>query len=98
MGGLGNWDAAPPTYFSQGMELVQDKIVRLADNGVPTPMLAASWETNADATRWTFNLQEGVKFQDGIPMTSQDAIYSAEHAMDPNLRGLQRELLVQRRV
>ena len=86
-GGLGNWDASSPTYFSPGMELVQDKIVRLDDSGLPTPMLAASWETNADATRWTFNLQEGVTFQDGTPMTSQDVIYSLEHAMDPNLGG-----------
>ena len=85
--GLGNFDASSPTYFQPGIELVQDKIVRLDPNGVPSPMLAASWETNVDATRWTFHLQEGVRFHDGTPMTSRDVIYSVQHAMDPNLGG-----------
>ena len=84
---MGNWDAASPTYFQPGIELVQDKIVPLDTRGVPTPMLAASWETNADATRWTFNIREGVKFHDGTPLTSRDVVYSMEHAMDPNLGG-----------
>ena len=84
---FGNFDAASPTYFQPGIELVQDKIVRLDPNGIPTPMLAASWSTNADATRWTFNIQQGVRFHDGTPLTSRDVVYSVEHAMDPNLGG-----------
>ena len=84
---FGNFDAASPTYFQPGIELVQDKIVRLDPNGVPSPMLAASWSTNADATRWTFNIQEGVRFHDGTPLTSRDVVYSVLHAMDPNLGG-----------
>ncbi|MBX3540417.1 MAG: hypothetical protein KF735_22440 [Chelatococcus sp.] len=34
--------------------------------------LATSWGTNADATVWTFNLGEGVKWHDGTPLTADD--------------------------
>ena len=91
--GLSNFDAASPTYFNPGMQLVQDRLVRLDTRGAPSPMLLASWETNADATRWTFTLQEGVRFHDGTPMTSRDVVYSMLHAMDPNLGGQMAQIL-----
>lgn len=34
--------------------------------------LATSWSPNADATQWTFNLREGVMWQDGSPFTAAD--------------------------
>jgi peptide/nickel transport system substrate-binding protein len=37
------------------------------------PGLATSWETNEDATEWTFHLREGVVFQDGEPFNA-DAV------------------------
>ena len=36
------------------------------------PRLAESWEPNEDASKWTFKIRQGVKFQDGKPMTAQD--------------------------
>ena len=36
-----------------------------------TPMLAKSWEHSADGLTWTFHLREGVKFQDGTPLTAE---------------------------
>lgn len=38
-----------------------------------SPGLATSWEANEDATEWTFNLREGVTFQDGTPFNA-DAV------------------------
>jgi len=38
--------------------------------------LATSWETNADATEWTFHLRQGVKFQDGEPFNAAAVKYS----------------------
>jgi peptide/nickel transport system substrate-binding protein len=35
-----------------------------------SPKLATSWESSADAMEWTFHLREGVKFQNGKPLTA----------------------------
>jgi peptide/nickel transport system substrate-binding protein len=35
------------------------------------PWLAESWEPNDDFSSWTFNLREGVTFQDGSPLTAE---------------------------
>lgn len=40
------------------------------------PMLATSWEPNADASEWTFNLREGVKFSHGKEFTAEDVIFT----------------------
>ena len=40
------------------------------------PELARSWEPNADATEFTFELERGVTFHDGKDFTADDAIYS----------------------
>lgn len=44
----------------------------------PVPSLAASWSSNDDLTTWTFKLREGVKWQDGEPLTADDVVYSLE--------------------
>lgn len=43
-------------------------------------VLAESIEPNADATRWTIRLHEGVTFHDGKSMTSADAVHSLRRA------------------
>lgn len=35
-----------------------------------TPWLATRWQTNADATAYTFTLRDGVTFSDGSPLTA----------------------------
>jgi peptide/nickel transport system substrate-binding protein len=40
------------------------------------PWLATGWKANADATVWTFQLQRGVKFQNGKTMTADDVVAS----------------------
>ena len=40
------------------------------------PWLATSWSPNADASVWTFKIRQGVKFNDGTPMTVDDVVYS----------------------
>lgn len=48
-----------------------------------TPWLATSWSPNADATVWTFKIRQGVKFNDGTPMTIDDVVYSFKSQSDP---------------
>jgi peptide/nickel transport system substrate-binding protein len=47
------------------------------------PWLATSWKPNADASEWTFKIRQGVKFNDGRPMTVDDVVYSFKAQSDP---------------
>src|SRR6516162_3020239 len=47
------------------------------------PWLATSWSANADASVWTFKIRQGVKFNDGTPMTVDDVVYSFKTQSDP---------------
>ncbi len=38
------------------------------------PVLAESWESNAAGDVWTFNLRQGVTFNDGSPLTAEDVV------------------------
>ncbi|MBO0784646.1 MAG: ABC transporter substrate-binding protein [Actinobacteria bacterium] len=47
------------------------------------PWLAESWSPNSDASVWTFKIRQGVKFNDGTPMTVDDVVYSFKTQSDP---------------
>jgi peptide/nickel transport system substrate-binding protein len=47
------------------------------------PWLATSWSSNTDASVWTFKIRQGVKFNDGTPMTVDDVVYSFQTQSDP---------------
>jgi peptide/nickel transport system substrate-binding protein len=47
------------------------------------PWLATSWTPNSDASVWTFKIRQGVKFNDGTPMTVDDVVYSFKTQSDP---------------
>jgi peptide/nickel transport system substrate-binding protein len=47
------------------------------------PWLAESWQPNADATVWTFKIRQGVRFNDGKPMTVDDVVYSFKSQSNP---------------
>lgn len=42
------------------------------DGNIAATSLATGWSPNDDGTSWTFNLREGVTWQDGSPFTSAD--------------------------
>ena len=47
------------------------------------PWLAESWTPNADGSAWTFKIREGVKFNDGTPLTVDDVVYCFKQHSDP---------------
>jgi peptide/nickel transport system substrate-binding protein len=51
------------------------------------PWLATSWKSNADATVWTFKIRQGVKFNNGKPMTVDDVVYSFKSQANPTTGG-----------
>lgn len=52
------------------------------------PMLAESWEVNADNTVYTFKLKSGVSFQSGNPVDAEAVAYSFERVAKSRLRQL----------
>jgi peptide/nickel transport system substrate-binding protein len=51
------------------------------------PWLATSWTPNAKADVWTFKIRQGVKFNDGTPMTVDDVVYSFQSQSNPKTGG-----------
>lgn len=58
--------------------LFQSKLIRLANAGEIKPDLATTYESNEDASVWTFYLREDVYFSDGVQLTSADVAFTIE--------------------
>lgn len=78
------WD--PIASFSTESEYlanVYEQLLRINPPGSKdrfTPLLAESWESNADGTEWTFHLRKDVKFHDGEAMNAAAVKKSIEAA------------------
>jgi len=82
----------PARGFEPTTEMVHkatyNTLVTLSDSDISqiVPDLATSWDISPDAKVFTFHLRPGVRFQpSGNPMTSADAKWSLERAM--NIKG-----------
>ena len=60
-----------------------EPLVDADDAMQPVPVLAESWETNADGSEWVFHLRQGVTFHDGSPLTADDVVYTFARLLDP---------------
>jgi len=89
----GDWDSLDPadTYYTYawnfarlyGRSLVTFRSAPGAEGAELVPDLAESLgKPNADATQWTYTLRQGVKFEDGTPVTSKDVKYAVERSLD----------------
>lgn len=61
---------------------IYDPLITLDQNGDVQPALAESWE-NIDPVTWRFHLREGVKFQNGEPLTAEAVALAVEKSRDP---------------
>jgi len=80
-------DPDPVTIYDQGgIVLVYQFLEYLIDldnsNGLK-PKLAESWTPDETGSVWTFNLRQGVTFNDGSPFEAEDVITSIERVLDP---------------
>ncbi|TML70200.1 MAG: ABC transporter substrate-binding protein [Actinobacteria bacterium] len=78
----------PHTYADTGSlvtgNIAGEMLNRTTDTGKLVPELAVSWKSNPQATVWTFNLRQGVKFQNGQEMTADDVVATFKRLVDPN--------------
>ena len=66
--------------------LVFAGLTRLDESGVPFPDLAETWTISPDGTLYTFSLRPGLLWQDGVPLTAEDIIFTYELLQSPDLR------------
>lgn len=58
---------------------VRNTLTQIEADAELAACLATEWEPNADATRWTFTLRDGVAFHDGKSLSIDDVIASINH-------------------
>jgi len=49
------------------------------------PLLAESWTISDDKLTYTFKIKEGIKWQDGVPFTADDIVFSFKTIMNPKV-------------
>src|SRR4051812_20603583 len=89
----GDWDSLDPgdTYYGYSWNFVRNygrtltvfKAAPGAAGAELVPDLAESLgKPSADAKTWTYTLRQGVKYEDGTPVTSKDVKYAVERSLD----------------
>ncbi|MGA0611883.1 ABC transporter substrate-binding protein [Caldimonas sp. KR1-144] len=70
--------------FSQNIAgQIYEHLVRRGKDTNFEPALAQSWEVR-DPLHWRFRLRQGVRFQDGTPLTADDVVFSVLRSQHPN--------------
>jgi peptide/nickel transport system substrate-binding protein len=54
----------------------------------PRPEIAESWQVSPDGKTWTFKIRQGVKWQDGEPLTAKDVAFTFNYIVDNDLQTL----------
>ena len=68
---------------------VFDRLTAYDEKLQPTPLLAESWEFNADASQLKLNLRKGVTFHSGREFTSDDVKYTIQRTANPKVAAAQ---------
>jgi len=60
-----------------------DGLTRFEPDASVSPSLAERWDVSADGLTYTFHLHQGVKFQNGAPLTAKDVVASWTRVLLP---------------
>jgi peptide/nickel transport system substrate-binding protein len=66
-------------YNILAMLATHDTLVRFDAGMRPVAQLATSWQVNADATEWQFDLRSDARWHDGQPVTVEDVKFTFEY-------------------
>jgi peptide/nickel transport system substrate-binding protein len=69
---------------SLGCSLVEYKADATGSVDDIIPSLATSWSVTDDGLQWTFNLRQGVKYDDGAEFTADDVKYTFDRGIEIN--------------
>lgn len=79
-----------PAFVSSDAEVlvanhVYDYLVDIDPDNNITPRLASNWTVSDDGLTYTFQLAEGVSFQDGSTFSAEDVVWTFDRLRDPAL-------------
>ncbi len=63
---------------------VYDYLVDVSAENTIVPRLAKDWNVSPDGLTYTFNLEEGVVFHDGSPLTAKDVVWTFDRLRNPD--------------
>jgi len=67
--------------------LIFEGLTRINAFGEPVPALAESWVVSADNLEYVFTLRQDVLWQDGLPFTADDVVYTMAVLRSPDFTG-----------
>ncbi len=71
-------------------KLIYAGLMRPGPSGILIPDVAKRYSISDDGTEYTFVLRDDARFQDGIPLTADDIIFTIEMAQDPAIKSPRR--------
>jgi peptide/nickel transport system substrate-binding protein len=79
---MGWADIAYEVYANQYLLLCgrDTKTLKPNDKGV-----AKSWEVSPDGLTWTFTINQGITWQDGVPLTAEDVAFTFNYIIDNDM-------------
>ena len=72
---------------------IRNYLTEIAPDNSLIPELAASWESNADASEWYFKLRKGIEFHNGKTVDSTDVVDSINYHRHEESKSAARALL-----
>ena len=77
------WETRGGSLFI--LSMVGEWLTWQLPNGKLEPRIAESWTSSADAKQWVFKIRQGVKFNDGTPLTVDDVVYTYTSIFDKSI-------------
>jgi peptide/nickel transport system substrate-binding protein len=73
------------TQSSNVLRQVCEYLTITGPDNITRPYLLENWEASDDLKTWTFNLQKGVKFNNGDELTADDVIFTMGEWLNPDV-------------
>lgn len=87
----------PQTATGEASGMVLDSLFeglcRIDEKGETVPGVARRWESNEDATEFTFHLRPRAQWSDGTPLTAQDFVFGITRALSSSTGAVAEDML-----
>ncbi len=70
---------------SNQFRMVCEYLTRTNWDNITEPWLLERWEASADVKEWTLYLRQGIKFNDGSPLTADDVLFNFQQWLNPDI-------------